>query len=125
MNMREQWQLHCTSQWGAVDTIEYVYCVVITFKMTEQVEQQVCIKFFIKLEHSSMETIQMIQKAFGDDAMNAAQISVEQVLQRWSRIFGWKIQSMVERIHILEDLQQAEHLRMLNTYGVQSTTNKD
>ena len=72
-----------------------------------------------------METIQMIQKAFGDDAMNAAQISVEQVLQRWSRIFGWKIQSMVERIHILEDLQQAEHLRMLNTYGVQSTTNKD
>ena len=31
--------------------------------MTEWLEQQICIKFCIKLEHSSMETIQMIQKA--------------------------------------------------------------
>ena len=31
--------------------------------MTEQVEQWVCIKVCIKLEHSSTETIQMIQKA--------------------------------------------------------------
>ena len=31
--------------------------------MTECVEQQICIKFCIKLERSSMETIQMIQKA--------------------------------------------------------------
>ena len=31
--------------------------------MTERVEQQICIKFCIKLEHSSMETIRMIQKA--------------------------------------------------------------
>ena len=42
---------------------EHVYCVAIAFKMTEQVEQQIYIKFCIKLEHSSMETIQMIQKA--------------------------------------------------------------
>ena len=42
---------------------EQVYCVAVTFKMTEQVEQQICIKFCIKLEHSSTETIQMIQKA--------------------------------------------------------------
>ena len=42
---------------------EHVYCVAITFKMTEQVEQQICIKFCIKLEHPSMETIHMIQKA--------------------------------------------------------------
>ena len=42
---------------------EHVYCVAITFKMTEQVEQRICIKFCIKLEHSSVETIQMIQKA--------------------------------------------------------------
>ena len=33
---------------------EQVYCVAVTFKMTEQVEQQICIKFCIKLEHSSM-----------------------------------------------------------------------
>ena len=42
---------------------EHVYSVAITFKMTEQVEQQMCIKFCIKLEHSSAETIQMIEKA--------------------------------------------------------------
>ena len=34
----------------------------VTFKMIEQVEQQICIKFCIKLEHSSMEAIRMIQK---------------------------------------------------------------
>ena len=42
---------------------EHVYCVAVIFKMTERVEQQICIKFCIKLEHSSVETIQMIQKA--------------------------------------------------------------
>ena len=42
---------------------EHVYCVAVTLKMAEQVEQQICIKFGIKLEHSSVETIQMIQKA--------------------------------------------------------------
>ena len=31
--------------------------------MTEQIEQQIWTKFCVKLEHSSMETIQMIQKA--------------------------------------------------------------
>ena len=41
---------------------EHVYCVAITFKMTERVEQQICIKFYVKLEHCSTETIQ-IQKA--------------------------------------------------------------
>ena len=55
---------------------EHVYCVAVTFKMTEQVEQQVCIKFCIKLEHSSAESIWKIQKAFGDDALSTAQIKV-------------------------------------------------
>ena len=31
--------------------------------MTEQVEQQICIQFYVKLEHSSSETIWMTQKA--------------------------------------------------------------
>ena len=35
----------------------------VAFKITELVVQRICIKFCIKLEHSSMETIQMIQKA--------------------------------------------------------------
>ena len=42
---------------------EHVYCVAITFKITERVERRICIKFCIKLEHSSTETIRMIQKA--------------------------------------------------------------
>ena len=40
---------------------EHVYCVAVTVKMT--VEQLICIKFCIKLEHFSTETIPMIQKA--------------------------------------------------------------
>ena len=46
------------------------------FKMTEPAEQQICIQYCIKLEHSSVETIQLIQKAFGDDAVNVVQIKV-------------------------------------------------
>ena len=32
---------------------EHVYCLAVTFKMTEWVEQQICIKFYIKLKLSS------------------------------------------------------------------------
>ena len=42
---------------------ECMYCVAIAFKMTEQVEQRIYIRFCIKLEPSSTETIWMIQKA--------------------------------------------------------------
>ena len=42
---------------------EPVYCVVVAFKTAELEEQQICVKFCIKLEHSPAETIQMIQKA--------------------------------------------------------------
>ena len=42
---------------------KYVYCVAVTFIMTEWVEQQICIKFCVKIEHSYIETIQVIQKA--------------------------------------------------------------
>ena len=42
---------------------EHVYCVAVPFKMTEWAEQWICIKFCVKLEHSSTKTIQMIQKA--------------------------------------------------------------
>ena len=48
---------------GVIDTIEWVYCVAIAFKMTEQVEQRIYIRVCIKLEHASAETIWMIQKA--------------------------------------------------------------
>ena len=42
---------------------EHVYCVAITYQMNEPIEQRICIKFCVKLEHSSLETIQMIPKA--------------------------------------------------------------
>ena len=55
---------------------EHVYCVAIAFKMTERVEQQICIRYCIKLEQSSVETIWMFQKAFEGNAMSAAQIEL-------------------------------------------------
>ena len=42
---------------------EHVYYVAISFKMTEWVEQWMCIKFCVKFEHPSAETILMIRKA--------------------------------------------------------------
>ena len=42
---------------------EHVDCVAVSYKMTEQVEQQICIKLCVKLEHSSVETIWEIPKA--------------------------------------------------------------
>ena len=42
---------------------EYMYCVAVTFKMTEQGEQQIPIEYHAKAKHSSMETIQICQKA--------------------------------------------------------------
>ena len=51
--MCEQWQLHCTSQWGWKTPFrEHVYCVATAFGMTEQVEQWICIKFWVQIEHS-------------------------------------------------------------------------
>ena len=42
---------------------EHSYYVAMAFKMSEGEEQWICINFCIDLEYSSMETIQMIQKA--------------------------------------------------------------
>ena len=62
--MPAQWWLHCASQWGQPTQLsEHVYCVAAPFKLTEQVEQQIYIKFFIRLKHSFLETIWMIHKA--------------------------------------------------------------
>ena len=42
-----------------------MYSVTVTFKITEQVEQWIWTNFCVKLEHSSVETIWMTQKAAG------------------------------------------------------------
>jgi len=49
--------------------------------MTKRVDQRICIKFCLKLGHSSAETIPMIKKAFVDDSMSEAQIKL------WYRCF--------------------------------------
>ena len=70
---------------------KHVYCVVITFKITEQLEQQICTIFCVKLEHSSTETIQMIQKTAGMGTgdwqlhLDNATVHVSQLVQSFSR----------------------------------------
>ena len=61
MCMCEQWRLHCTSPWGWQMFSGHVCCVTVRFKMTERVEQSICIRFCIKLEHSLAEIICVIQ----------------------------------------------------------------
>ena len=45
---------------------EHVYRGAVEFKMTEQVEQWICIKFCVKLEHSSMETYSKDSEGYSD-----------------------------------------------------------
>ena len=61
-----------------------------------------------------METLQMIQKAFRDGEISAVKIKV------WYKRFKM-VKNLLKVIHVLEGLQQAEHLRMLNMYRLQST----
>ena len=63
--------------------------------MTERVEQWICTTFRVKFEHSSVETIQMIQKALGDDAMSAAQIKV------WHKHFKDGLENLLKVIQIM------------------------
>ena len=42
---------------------EHVYCVAVIVKGTEREEPQLCIRFCVKLERSSLKTIRMTQKA--------------------------------------------------------------
>ena len=42
--------------------------------MTESIKQRYCIKFFQKRGNNQTETIQKIQQAFGDEALNQTQI---------------------------------------------------
>ena len=53
-------------------------------------------------------------EGFGDNAMSAEQIKVWQKTSKMDK-------NLLKVIHTLEGLPQAEHLRMLNVYGLQST----
>lgn len=95
----------------------------IAFKMSERVEQPICIKFCVEFEHSFAETVLMIQNVFGGDAMSAAPMKV------WHKRFkdGRESVEKIKVIHVLEGLRQAEHLRILNVYRLRlpKTDTKD
>ena len=61
---------------GTVDAVEWARVLNVTFKMTWVRRATNLHQICVKPEHSSLETIWMIQKAFGDDAMSAVQIKV-------------------------------------------------
>ena len=61
MHMREQWRLHSFLVSGG-SRHHWVSMCTVWLPHSKWVEQWICIKFFLKLEHSSRETIWMIQK---------------------------------------------------------------
>ena len=78
----------------AVDLLsEHAYCVAITFKMTERVEQQICLKFCVKLKCSSMETIWMMPQlwATGDWQLHHDNASNSCITS--CAVFWWNIKS--------------------------------
>ena len=50
-----------------------VYVVAI-FTMCESTEQHICIKFCFKIGKTATETHQLLQKAYGEDAMGRTQV---------------------------------------------------
>ena len=60
----------------------------------------------------------MIQKAFRDDELNTVQVKVWHSASKM-------VKNLLKVIHVLEGLQQAEHLRTLNVYRLQSTKISD
>ena len=82
---------------GVVDTIEWA-CALCGhhIKMTEWAEQWICVRFCIKLEHSSMETIGMIQKAtaMGNGWLAASSRQRTRSCIMSCTVFLWNIKSL-------------------------------
>jgi len=51
----------------------YIYVMEI-FTMCESTEQRICIKFCFKIGKTAMETYQLLQQAYGEDAMGCTQV---------------------------------------------------
>ena len=63
MHMCEPWWLHCTSQWGAVDAIEWACILCGCCIQNDQVSRAMNLhQFCVKPEHSSVETIRMFRR---------------------------------------------------------------
>ena len=87
--LHEQWWLHCTSQWGAVDAVEWA-CVLCGHCIQNDWVSRGTNLICIKLQHSSGETIWLVQKAFGMMQWVQHKLKcVKHLLQRWSRT-SWK-----------------------------------
>jgi len=50
--------------------------------MRESTEQRICIKFCFKIRKTAMETYQLLQQAYGEDAMGRTQVFVSVNLKR-------------------------------------------
>ena len=50
-----------------------VYVIAI-FTMCESTEQRICIKFYFKIGKTATETYQLLQQAYGEDAMGRTQV---------------------------------------------------
>ena len=48
--------------------------VIAIFTMCESTEQRICIKFCFKIGKTAMETYQLLQQAYGEDAMGRTQM---------------------------------------------------
>ena len=91
---------------------EHVHCVVIPFKMTEQSNKSAS-SFTLNLNIPLWKLCRLFRKLAGQ-AMSAVQIKGDTKASKM-------VENLLKVIHILEGLQQAEHLRMLKVYGLQST----
>jgi len=54
-----------------INTCVYVIPI---FTMCESTEQHICIKFCFKIGKTPMETYQLLQQAYGEDAMGRTQV---------------------------------------------------
>ena len=97
MCMHEQWWLHCVHQWGQYTPLsEHVYCETTAFEMSEQVEQQICIKFWVTLEHSSAETLDESEGCSWGQLVTGSFIMTMCLLMHHvsCRVFWWDTKSL-------------------------------
>ena len=96
MRMCELWRPHYTSQWGGGHPHWVSMCTVWPSHSKWLSRATNLFKFCFKLEHSSMETIQMIRNDFGDDA-------VSQHKWKCGTIASKMVESMLKVIYVLEN----------------------
>ena len=51
-----------------------LFYVIAIFTMCESTEQRICIKFCFKIGKTATETYQLLQQAYGEDAMGRTQV---------------------------------------------------